>query len=78
MDKLLDYYKERKVDDNNKLIASDYYCVKCYREGKETRAEFFWPIIDPDIKSRPYCRSCIDKLVISLILEMEKPGDNKK
>ena len=36
--------------------ASDCKCIIC---GKQAVA--FWPIIDPDIPSHPYCRKCLDK-----------------
>lgn len=38
------------------IYAKDCKCVKC---GKQAIA--FWPIIDPDIPSHPYCRKCLDK-----------------
>jgi NAD-dependent SIR2 family protein deacetylase len=36
--------------------ASDCKCIKC---GQQAVA--FWPVIDPDIPSHPYCRKCLDK-----------------
>ena len=36
--------------------ASDYKCIRC---GKQAVA--FWPCIDPDIPSSPYCRKCLDR-----------------
>ena len=38
------------------IKASDCKCIIC---GKQAVA--FWPIIDPDIPSHPYCRKCLDK-----------------
>lgn len=38
------------------MKASEYKCIVC---GKQAVA--FWPIIDPDIPSHPYCRECLDK-----------------
>jgi len=35
--------------------AKDCKCEDC---GKQAVA--FWPMIDPDIPSLPYCRSCLD------------------
>lgn len=40
----------------NKVKASDCKCCIC---GKQAVA--FWPVIDPDIPSHPYCRKCLDK-----------------
>ena len=36
--------------------AADCKCCVC---GKTAVA--FWPVIDPDIPSQPYCRGCLDK-----------------
>lgn len=38
------------------IEAKDCKCVEC---GKQAVA--FWPLIDPDIPSQPYCRKCLDK-----------------
>lgn len=40
---------------NKKIKATDCTCCKC---GKPAVA--FWPVIDPDIPSHPYCRACLD------------------
>ena len=40
----------------SKINASDCKCCIC---GKQAVA--FWPVIDPDIPSEPYCRECLDK-----------------
>ena len=39
----------------NKVKATECKCCKC---GKQAVA--FWPFIDPDIPSLPYCRKCLD------------------
>ena len=39
----------------DKVKASDCKCCKC---GKQAVA--FWPVIDPDIPSHPYCRKCLN------------------
>ena len=36
--------------------ATECKCCVC---GKPAVA--FWPVIDPDIPSHPYCRKCLDK-----------------
>jgi len=47
--------------------ASDCKCCEC---GKQAVA--FWPVIDPDIPSYPYCRKCLDKEKIELLKELIK------
>lgn len=41
---------------SSQMKASDCKCCKC---GKQAVA--FWPVMDPDIPSYPYCRKCLDK-----------------
>jgi hypothetical protein len=43
--------------------ASDCKCCVC---GKPAVA--FWPCIDPDIPSEPYCRKCLDKAKAEVIM----------
>lgn len=38
------------------MKASDCKCCIC---GEQ--AVTFWPVCDPDIHARPYCRKCFDK-----------------
>lgn len=45
------------------MKASECKCVEC---GAEAVA--FWPIIDPDIPSHPYCRKCLDKAKMELLV----------
>ena len=47
--------------------ASNQKCVKCGRP-----AVAFWPACDPDIKSFPYCRACLDNIKIELLIELSK------
>ena len=45
---------KRKLTSKDKLIhASDFKCVEC---GEQ--AEVFFPAMDPDIPSYPYCKKC--------------------
>lgn len=44
--------------------ASECKCVEC---GKQAVA--FWPIIDPDIPSQPYCRKCLNRAKERIILD---------
>lgn len=54
------------------MRASECKCVVC----KTAQAVAFWPCIDPDIRSRPYCRACLDKaqkeLLVALFLQDEE------
>lgn len=45
--------------------ASDCKCCVC---GKQAVA--FWPVIDPDIPSNPYCRKCLDKTKLVMMREL--------
>ena len=47
------------------IKASDCKCCEC---GKQAVA--FWPVIDPDIPSHPYCRKCLDKAKGELLMEL--------
>lgn len=53
-------------------FAKDCKCLEC---GKPAVA--FWPCIDPDIPSHPYCRECLDKAKLEVILGIHK-ADKKK
>jgi hypothetical protein len=59
---------DKIVGEDGKIHASDYYCVGCYQNKKKTPAEVFWPNIDPDIPSAPYCRPCKEKNVMKILL----------
>ena len=43
--------------------------------GKQAVA--FWPVIDPDIPSNPYCRECLDKAKIRLLIDTFKYSKNE-
>lgn len=45
--------------------ASDCKCCVC---GQQAVA--FWPVIDPDIPSNPYCRKCLDKTKAAVMREL--------
>ena len=53
--------------------ASDCKCCVC---GKQAVA--FWPVIDPDIPSEPYCRKCLDKTKAAVIREIMLKDFEKK
>lgn len=45
------------------MKASECKCCIC---GKQAVA--FWPMIDPDIPAEPYCRKCLDKAKIQVLM----------
>lgn len=57
------------------MKASDCKCIEC---GQQAVA--FWPVIDPDIPSHPYCRKCLDKAKMKMIVKLremfKKNGNN--
>ena len=55
------------------IYAKDCKCVVC---GKQAVA--FWPIIDPDIISHPYCRKCLDKEKAKMVIELYKLEHKRK
>lgn len=46
---------------SNKKKASDYTCVECSKP-----AVAFYPCVDPDIPSHPYCADCLEKAMVSM------------
>ena len=48
--------------------AKDYKCCEC----KTEQAVAFFPVCDPDIPSYPYCKKCLDKVKIKLLIELNK------
>lgn len=48
-------------------LAKDCKCIKC---GK--KAVVFWPCVDPDIQSHPWCRKCLDKAQLELMLKIQE------
>lgn len=47
------------------MKVSECKCIVC---GKQAVA--FWPIIDPDIPAEPYCRKCLDKAKIQMLINV--------
>ncbi|MBU0959044.1 MAG: hypothetical protein KKB31_03815 [Nanoarchaeota archaeon] len=64
--------KDRIADEKGLCHAGDYYCVRCYSKDKKVKAEGFWPCIDPDIRSFPYCKGCITMLQYELMMNLGK------
>lgn len=48
-----------------KTFAKDLKCCVC---GKQ--AAIFWPVIDPDIPSNPYCSECVEKEKLELMVKL--------
>jgi len=63
---------DKIAHEDNQVFAKDYYCVECYRKDKKVPGEVFWPCIDPDIPSYPYCKPCKDNLQMKLLIEMSE------
>lgn len=57
---------------SDKIYAKDCKCVDC-----EEQAVAFWPCMDPDIPSHPYCRACLDKIVLKVLVEVANAFKNK-
>jgi hypothetical protein len=49
------------------ILAKDCKCIKCNKQ-----AVCFWPIIDPDIPEKPYCRECVDEAKMRVLMEINK------
>lgn len=49
------------------MKASECKCIECGQ-----KAVAFWPCIDPDIPSRPYCRQCLDKVKIEMMVKLSE------
>ena len=44
----------------------------CCIKGCKSKAVAFWPVVDPDIPSNPYCRKHLDESKIRLLLMIQK------
>lgn len=47
------------------MKASEYKCIEC---GQQAVA--FYPVVDPDIPSNPYCRKCLDKAKLEIMVKI--------
>lgn len=54
------------------MKASECKCCKC-----GAQAVAFWPVIDPDIPSHPYCRKCLDKAKMEVLVKIYGEEDGK-
>ena len=54
------------------MKATDCKCIEC---GQQAVA--FWPVVDPDIPSHPYCRKCLDDAKARMIIKLDKMLNKK-
>ena len=47
------------------MKATDCKCIKCGQQ-----AVVFYPVVDPDIPSNPYCRECLEKAKMEMMIKM--------
>ena len=64
--------KLRPCDCKDMEKAKDQKCIKCNKQ-----AVAFFPAFDPDIKSFPYCRKCLDEVKLFLIIKLNDLFDDK-
>lgn len=57
------------MEKDDKINASDCQCIEC---GEQAVA--FWPVIDIDIQSNPYCRECLDKAKSECFIKLFEEG----
>jgi hypothetical protein len=43
---------------------------KCHEPKCKEQAVAFFPVCDPDIPSYPYCRKCLDKVKLELLMKL--------
>lgn len=58
------------------IKASSLKCSKCVE-----KAVAFWPVFDPDIRSYPYCRKCLDAVkerLLVAIMHSDKERESKR
>jgi hypothetical protein len=53
----------------DRVHAHDCECCQC-----GAQAVAFWPVVDPDIPSSPYCRTCLDAAKDKALLQMLDEG----
>ena len=58
----------------NKVLAKD---CNCCVKGCKKKAVAFWPMVDPDIASHPYCRKHLDESKLRLLLQLQKVNHGK-
>lgn len=59
------------TDREREVHASELDCIECGAE-----AEVFWPVVDPDIPSSPYCRTCVERAKHNLMVKLFVEADD--
>lgn len=57
---------------DKKINASDCKCVDC-----DKPAVAFWPMVDPDIPHYPFCRECLDKNKMDLLIKLSTANSTR-
>ena len=55
------------------MKTSECKCIKC---GEKAVA--FFPLFDPSIPSHPYCKKCLDKARIELMIKLTETNNQYK
>lgn len=50
-----------------KVKTSEVVCCVC-----SAKAIAWWPVIDPDIPQQPYCRKCLNKIKLEIMIKTFK------
>jgi len=66
--------KDGQMPKSKQIKASDFKCCSCKKE----QAVAFWPCIDPDIQSHPYCRKCLDAAQTELMIQIAELDFGRK
>lgn len=72
MSRIKDIEKKEALMDGT-IQASECKCCVC---GKQAYA--FWPVIDPDIPSHPYCEKCLHEQQMKVIIGVMGEKEGKK
>lgn len=56
--------------------CSEFKKIRGKRVQCTNQAVAFFPIVDPDIQSYPYCRECLDKAKMSLFIKLQEVWNN--
>lgn len=51
---------------NKTSYAKDFKCCKC----KKKQADVWWPYMDVDVPHAPYCRKCVDKMKMEILMKV--------
>lgn len=54
------------------MNASECRCHRCSKP-----AVAFWPRVDPDIRSFPYCAECLKKIELELYVKLAEDAERR-